>query len=168
MAKSGKSLNYAKAKKVGGRKSWRRQFAAGFYWQGGVIKHISKAELKKVKAYLPPSQAGQVKAASPNCQGVTKTVQVRADGLNRIVDNYLDSCRTIDLEFIYDQAGTAGCGVAAGASGLVSYLKEIPDKRVLGRLWSFCIDLRFYMKYNLATHSEGRGEVFDIGAHRSS
>jgi hypothetical protein len=103
MSKSGKTLNYAKATKVGGRTKWRRQFAAGFYWQGGRITHISDAELAEVKKLLPPSPA-QIANRAPNCRGENKTVVVRHEDEHRIVDTYYDSCETIDLVTAQDEA----------------------------------------------------------------
>lgn len=54
VSKKRKTLNYVTANKYDkGRVTARRKFAAGYWWAGGRITHISKAELAKVKTYRP-------------------------------------------------------------------------------------------------------------------
>jgi hypothetical protein len=125
MSKSGTTLNYAKAKTVGGRTKWRRQLTAGFYWQGGRVNHISHAEFAEVKRLMPPS-AAVFEQWAPNCQGVNKTVVVRHDAERRIVDTYYDSCETLDLILASDEATVVACGIGSGTAGLVSLVKKIP------------------------------------------
>jgi hypothetical protein len=146
MSKSGRTLNYAEATKVGGRAKWRRQFTAGFYWQGGRVTHISDAELAEVKSFIPPSQA-VITQRAPNCQGVNKTVVVRHDARRRIVDTYYDSCETLDLIFAREEAAIVVCGIGSGTAGLVSLVKTIPKlKEAIFAFTALCL---FYSQHDL-------------------
>ena len=152
------TLDYKKANKYdNGRNTARRQFAAGWLYWGKRISHISKAERKKVRAYLPttplPSPAllrakglltADAKAdllkAGLACTGVSKQDTKSwpsYGGGDMTADFYFNSC---DTDIIIAAGGVAAvlAGVIgamvkhAAATGIIAVVGGIMG---LGAVW---------------------------------
>lgn len=140
-------LDYAKAiKAVGGTRTkakYRRQYAAGFWFSGGKLYHISHAERLLVKKYIPktgPSTASANLISGPvmnsggtNCTGVNKEVvydnRDNGQGGRYIwVKSWYDSCRTRNI--VWSMGSVA---LALGAIGY-HYKPSEPVTYTLGAL----------------------------------
>jgi hypothetical protein len=111
------TMDYRKANAAdGGHSTTRRRFAAGFWVGGGRIAHISTAELKKVRRYIPRGSQVQpwrgasvpaVRAAAP-CTGHRGYV-TRVGGSRHRIWVWMNSWETINVV-----AALNGAAVIAG------------------------------------------------------
>jgi hypothetical protein len=93
-----RTMDYRKADKYDqGHPTARRRVVAGFILGGGKVGHISKAELKRVRAYIPKGNPykGLPKNVFgvPQCEGVSKTVKYHPVP-SRNFRIYMNSCDT--------------------------------------------------------------------------
>jgi hypothetical protein len=141
VSNKGKTLNYTKANKYDkGRTAARRQVAAAYLWAGKKITNISKAELKKVKKYVPKKKRPRrfdartpvenlriLWDANPACTGRSgwKTLYDKY-GDRRGWALYLNKCETANLK-----AGAVTVGFVTGVLA-ISMATKPPAAAALG------------------------------------
>lgn len=137
----GKTLNYRKANKYdNGRTTARRQVAAAYLWAGKKITNVSKAELKKIKKYVPKKKRPRkfdarteiqdlkiLLDANPACTGKSgwRTLYDK-HGSRRGWAVYLNRCETANLK--------AGALTVAFVTGIlaISVSSKPPAAAALG------------------------------------
>ena len=141
VSNKGKTLDYKKANKYDkGRTAARRQVAAAYLWAGKKVTNIGKAELKKVKKYVPKKKRPRLFDArtpvenlrilwdaNPACTGRSgwKTLYDKY-GARRGWALYLNKCETANLK-----AGAVTVGFVTGVLA-ISMASKPPAAAALG------------------------------------